>query len=136
MKALRHRCAFATLLAAALPVTARAAGSALWRSEAELIADYGEPVEIRRNFDGQRTFTWESGDLVLRVERGCSPVAGQFCRKRVASGRAGKMGAWRSGDRRGIRLSPRRHALLAGWNAISDEHSLIAADKQRTGAGS
>ena len=43
------------------------ARAALWQTEAELTAQYGEPVDIRRDSDG-RKFTWASGDLVLEVE--------------------------------------------------------------------
>lgn len=54
----------ALLLAATFLQSARAA---LWKTEAQLTAEYGEPVEIRRHSD-RRTFTYQIGDLKLEVE--------------------------------------------------------------------
>ena len=56
--------AIALLLAAAPPQTARAA---LWKTEAQLTAEYGESVEISRIW-GSRTFTYQVNDLKLEVQ--------------------------------------------------------------------
>src|SRR4051812_2017378 len=58
-------------MAASIIVLAGAHGShaALWQTEVQLTAQYGEPVDIRRDFDRtKRMFTYQAGDLKLEVE--------------------------------------------------------------------
>lgn len=52
------------LLAATFPQATRAA---LWKTEEQLVAQFGEPVEIRREID-QRTFHYQTKDLKIRVQ--------------------------------------------------------------------
>jgi hypothetical protein len=52
------------LLAATFPHTAQAV---LWKTEAELTTQYGEPVEISRDLQN-RTFTYQIEDLKLKVQ--------------------------------------------------------------------
>lgn len=41
----------------------------LWQTEAQVTAQYGEPVDIRRGFDKtKRTFTYQAGELKLEIE--------------------------------------------------------------------
>ncbi len=61
----RQRHQLAALAMALVPV--RAASAALWQTEDQLTAQYGEPVEISRLI-GERTFPYNSKGLTIEVQ--------------------------------------------------------------------
>jgi hypothetical protein len=63
----RWRCAIAASVISLAGV--HPSEAVLWQTEAQLTAQYGEPVDIRRLFDKtKRIFTYQAGDLKIEAE--------------------------------------------------------------------